>query len=235
MIGHQVEQCRLGPPIWILPASAPPLFFTGVSWSGGRVNLSKHEKICRHCNEPFFPELRNRTRQHFCYKPECRKARKVKSHQLWLTNNPDHFKGAANVLRVQRWREAHPRYWRRAKAKAKSGLLPAVSPVVPAKHHQPQAMPALQDGVPPLQDSIRCNPLINGLVAHVFGCTLQDSVEKVIPALIIRGMKLRTTMHGTETNRKKSAKYDAQKTRVSRKLAPAAGAGQTACPPSSAG
>lgn len=231
MIGHQVEQCRLGPPIWILPASAPPLFFTGVSWSGGRVNLSKHEKICRHCNEPFFPELRNRTRQHFCYKPECRKARKVKSHQLWLTNNPDHFKGAANVLRVQRWREAHPRYWRRAKAKAKSGLLPAVSPVAPAKHHQPQAMPALQDGVPPLQDSIRCNPLINGLVAHVFGCTLQDSVEKVISDLIIRGMDLRSRMHGAEKNRRKSAKYDAQKTQVSRKSAPATGAGQLACSP----
>ena len=231
MIGHQVEQCRLGPPIWILPASAPPLFFTGVSWSGGRVNLSKHEKICRHCNEPFFPELRNRTRQHYCYKPECRKARKVKSHQLWLANNPDHFKGAANVLRVQRWREAHPGYWRRAKAKAKSGLPPAVSPVAPAKHHQPQAMPALQDGVPPLQDSIRCNPLIIGLVAHVFGCTLQDSVEKVIGELIIRGMELRARMHGAKTISRKSAKYDAQKTRASRKPAPATGAGQLACSP----
>ena len=172
-MGTRARNAELGRQFGILPASAAPLFFTGVRWSGGRVNLSKHEKICRHCNEPFFPELRNRTRQHFCYKPECRKARKVKSHQLWLANNPDHFKGAANVLRMQRWREAHPGYSRRAKAK--SGLLPAVSPVAPAKHHQPQAMPALQDGVPPLQDSIRCNPLIIALVAHVFGCTLQDS------------------------------------------------------------
>jgi hypothetical protein len=190
------------------------------------VNLSKHEKICRHCNEPFFPELRNRTRQHFCYKPECRKARKVKSHQLWLANNPDHFKGAANVLRVQRWREAHPGYWRRAKAKAKSGLLPAVSPVAPAKHHQPQAMPALQDGVPPLQDSITRNPLILGLVAHVFGCTLQDCVEKMIPELIIRGMEIRAMMDGAKTIRRKSAKHDAQNTYAR----PQAGAGHRRWP-----
>lgn len=228
-MGTRSRNAELGRQFGILPASAAPLFFTGVRWSGGRVNLSKHEKICRHCNEPFFPELRNRTRQHFCYKPECRKARKVKSHQLWLANNPDHFKGAANVLRVQRWREAHPGYSRRAKAK--SGLLPAVSPVAPAKHHQPQAMPALQDGVPPLQDSIRRNPLIVGLVAHVFGCTLQDSVEKVIGELIIRGMELRARMHGAKTISRKSAKYDAQKTRASRKPAPVTGAGQMACSP----
>jgi hypothetical protein len=132
-------------------------------------------------------------------------------------------------LRVQRWREAHPGYSRRAKAK--SGLLPAVSPVAPAKHHQPQAMPALQDGVPPLQDSIRRNPLIVGLVAHVFGCTLQDSVEKVIGELIIRGMELRARMHGAKTISRKSAKYDAQKTRASRKPAPVTGAGQLACSP----
>src|SRR5436190_3767521 len=33
-----------------------------------------------------------RKRQHFCYKPVCRKARKVKSHQLSLGKNPSHFK-----------------------------------------------------------------------------------------------------------------------------------------------
>ena len=230
-MGTRSRNAGLGRQFEILPAAAPPLFFTGVRWSGGRVSLSKYEKICRHCNEPFFPELRNRTRQHFCYKPECRKARKVKSHQLWLANNPDHFKGAANVLRVQRWREAHPGYWRRVKAKAKSGLLPDVSPVTRSKNHHPQSMPALQDHVLPLQDSIRRNPLIVGLVAHVFGCTLQDSVEKVIGELIIRGMELRARMHGAKTISRKSAKYDAQKTRASRKPAPVTGAGQMACSP----
>jgi len=185
------------------------------------VSLSKHEKICVHCNQPFFPELRNRTRQQFCNKPECRRARKARSHQLWLVKNPDHFKGAANVLRVQRWREAHPGYWRRVKPKAKSGELPAVSPAAPPRNHRPQSVPALQDDVLLLQDSIRRNPLIIGLIAHVFGCTLQDSVEKVIGELIIRGMELRTTMHGTQTNRKKSVKHDERNTFASRLPAPA--------------
>ena len=185
------------------------------------MTLSKHEKICIHCNQPFFPELRNRNRQQFCCKPECRKARKTRSHQLWLVKNPDHYKGAANVLRVQRWREAHPGYWRRVKPKAKSGELPAVSPVAPPKNHSPQLVPALQDDVLPLQDSIRRNPLIIGLVAHVFGCTLQDSVEKVIGELIIRGVELRTTMHGTQTNRKKSVNHDERNTFASRLPAPA--------------
>jgi len=142
------------------------------------------------------------------------------SHQLWLAKNPDHYKGAANVLRVQRWREAHPEYWRRVKPKAKAGELPAVSLVAPPENHRPQSVPALQDDVLPLQDSIRRNPLIIGLVAHVFGCTLQDSVEKVIGELIIRGMELRTPVHGTQKNRKKSVKHDAQNTFASRLPAP---------------
>jgi predicted alpha/beta hydrolase family esterase len=132
---------------------------------------------------------------------------------------------------VQRWREAHPGYWQRVKAKAKSGLLLDVSPVTRSKKHHPQSMPALQDRVLPLQDSIRRNPLIVGLVAHVFGCALQDSVEKVIGELIIRGMELRARMHGAKTISRKSAKYDAQKTRASRKPAPVTGAGQMACTP----
>ena len=30
-------------------------------------------------------------------------------------DNRDYFRGQDNVLRVQHWREAHPRYWRRSK------------------------------------------------------------------------------------------------------------------------
>jgi hypothetical protein len=72
-------------------------------------------------------------------------------------------------------------------------------------------------------------------MAHVFGCTLQDCVEKIIPALIIKGMEIRTLMDGAKTICRKSAKYDTQKTRASRKPAPATGAGQLACSPPGAG
>ena len=51
-------------------------------------------------------------------KPGCRKASKADSQRRWLQKpeNRDYFRGPEHVQRVQRWREAHPGYWRRAKA-----------------------------------------------------------------------------------------------------------------------
>jgi hypothetical protein len=67
--------------------------------------------------------------------------------------------------------------------------------------------------------------LILGLIAHVFGCTLQDCVEKIIPALIIKGMEIRNMMGGAKTICRKSATHDAQNTYARRKPAPTTGAG----------
>ena len=195
------------------------------------MNLSKHEKTCRHCGQPFRPDLRNRARQHYCYKAACRKARKDRSHRIWRAKNPDHFKGEWNVDHVRQWRALHPGYWRRSKTRSKRARPERGAVQLPAKNHQPDPALPLQDGVPPLQDSITRNPLILGLIAHVFGCTLQDCVEKIIPELIVKGLEIRTLMDGAKTICRKSAKYDAQKTRASRKLAPATGAGQLACSP----
>ena len=185
------------------------------------MNLSKHEKICRHCGQLFRPDLRNRARQNYCYKPACRKARKDRSHRHWRTKPPDHFKGEWNVDRVRQWRDLHPGYWRRSKAKPKDNNGPAL-----AKNHQAIAAP-LQDGTLPLQDSLTHNPLILGLAAHVFGCTLQDCVEKVIPELIIKGMEIRALMDGAKTIYRKSAKHDAQNTYASRQSPPPRGARQS--------
>ena len=188
------------------------------------MNLSKHEKICRHCGQPFRPDLRNRARQHYCYKPACRKARKDRSHRIWRAKNPDHFKGEWNVDHVRQWRALHPGYWRRSKARSKPVRPERGAVQLPAKNHQLD--PAL-----PLQDSITRNPLILGLMAHVFGCTLQDCVEKIIPALIIKGMEIRALMDGAKTICRKSTNHDAQNTSARRKPAPATGAGQLACSP----
>lgn len=67
--------------------------------------------------------------------------------------------------------------------------------------------------------------MILGLITHVFGCTLQDCVEKIIPELIIKGMEIRAMMDGAKTIRRKSAKHDAQNSYARRKPAPATGAG----------
>jgi len=62
-----------------------------VWWPGESIKVRENLPALQ---RTILPELRNRTRQHFCYKPECRKARKVKSHQLWLANNPTISRGS---------------------------------------------------------------------------------------------------------------------------------------------
>mgnify|MGYP007097270666 CR=1 FL=1 len=70
-------------------------------------------KKCRHCNQLFVPDARNRSRQRYCTKPECRKASKAAAQRRWLSKdgNGDHFRGPSEVDRVRRWRQAqaaHP-------------------------------------------------------------------------------------------------------------------------------
>ena len=97
------------------------------------MNLSKHEKTCRHCGQPFRPDLRNRARQHYCYKAACRKARKDRSHRIWRAKNPDHFKGEWNVDHVRQWRALHPGYWRRSKTRSKRARPERGAVQLPAK------------------------------------------------------------------------------------------------------
>ena len=74
----------------------------------------RRRRKCRHCHELFRPDARNVRHQKYCSKAPCRKASKAASQRRWLNKkeNKNHFRGAANVLRVQIWRQAHPRYWR---------------------------------------------------------------------------------------------------------------------------
>ncbi len=143
----------------------------------------EQERICYHCKAPFTPDPRNRTRQRFCRKPECRKAQKIRSQQIWLAKHPHYFRGSASLERVRNWRRAHPGY--ASRAKSTSGTSSKRAP--------------LKD---PLQDSVTRNPLIIGLIADLYGCALQDSIEKRIALLIMKGMKLQLALAGSETNRR---------------------------------
>jgi len=59
-------------------------------------------------------DARNFRRQGYCDKPGCRKASKADSQRRWLQKeeNRGYFSGPEHVQRVQRWRAAHPGYWR---------------------------------------------------------------------------------------------------------------------------
>ena len=177
------------------------------------MSLAVCERICQHCNQIFFPDGRNRHRQRFCQKPECRKASQAVSQAKWLAQNPDYFHGAEHVKRVQKWRQAHPGYARRQASPPLPAPIPAkpLEPqVVVEKPPLPSSAP-LQEACLPLQDFIISKPLIIGLLAHQFDCTLQEDIEYAARQLIGKGMAILGTTPGTQMNLKRQT-YDAKET-----------------------
>jgi hypothetical protein len=140
---------------------------------------------CLHCAEFFVPDPRNRGRQCYCVKPECAKASKTASQRAWRQKpeNAEYFRGAANVARVQAWRQAHPGYWRR-KGPQGSHALQEIS------HSQPadSATPTVQDDGVALQDLVRSQPpVLVGLVAQFTGSALQEDIAAMLQTLHSRG------------------------------------------------
>lgn len=129
---------------------------------------------CLNCNEKQPCEPRKRGHQHYCSKPDCRRASKAASQRQWLSRpeNQDYFRGADNCERVRKWRLAHPGY-RRDKLSASDSVLQEIS--------NPQA---IENGlVAPLgvsnalQDLCITQPAIFvGLISVLTGHVLQDDL-----------------------------------------------------------
>lgn len=138
--------------------------------------IRTRRRRCRHCSELFFPDPRNRTRQRYCARPECRKASKTASQRKWVKKNPDYFRDPVHVERVRQWRANHPGYARIKKKALQDSLCEnidkkrVVKPTLTTK--------ALQD---PL---LAQNPVLIGLIANLTGSALQDDI-----AVSIRGMQ----------------------------------------------
>jgi hypothetical protein len=68
-------------------------------------------KKCRHCHILFVPDPRNRDRQKYCHRPECRKASKAASQKngSQKPDNRDYFRGSgecatgSTLARRQPW------------------------------------------------------------------------------------------------------------------------------------
>ena len=132
-------------------------------------------KKCPHCQQLFTSDARNTNRQRYCSKPGCRKQSKADSQRRWLQKpeNRNYFRGAEHVQRVQRWRAAHPGYWRRSNHRHVALQDPLI--VQPAvnianKHQAPKAA---------LQDLLILQPAVMvGLIAQLTGCALQDDIAR---------------------------------------------------------
>jgi hypothetical protein len=133
----------------------------------------KRNKCC-HCHQLFVPDARNRSRQRYCTKPDCRKASKTDSQKRWCQKpeNIDYFRGPENVARVQQWRKANPGYWRRKPKTSGDALQDPLNrqPVEKTVNNPDFAKHALQDLL------TRQPSVLIGIIAQLTGYALQDDI-----------------------------------------------------------
>lgn len=133
---------------------------------------------CRHCQRLFIPDHRNRDRQRYCKKDECRKASKTASQKKWWNKpeNRDYFRNALNVQRVREWREQHPGYSKRKRPDKGTALQDPLTlqPTVNNQDKHQTASNALQDVLK------RQQSVIAGLISNFIGSALQDDIVETL-------------------------------------------------------
>lgn len=134
---------------------------------------------CAHCGQAFVIDPRVGSRHRFCPKPECHRASHSIAQKKWLQKNggKDYFSGATSLSRVRDWRQKHPQYWRK-KTDQENGVSGAIISKKLATVLRYVA----------LQDTIDTNLALKiGIVSHLTGSALQDTIAKEIRRLMLRG------------------------------------------------
>lgn len=156
---------------------------------------SKSTFKCLHCNEQHSSDPRNRARQCFCGKPDCRRASKAASQRRWLSRaeNQNYFRGAENCERVRQWRLAHPGYWRNKRPAPESTLQDLLIPQVAEK--QSLEPPGISVA---LQDLCISQPaLLVGLISVMTGHALQEDIAESARAFLNRGRDILRMVPGS--------------------------------------
>jgi hypothetical protein len=133
------------------------------------------KKKCRHCRKLFIPDPRNRSRQKYCDKDQCRKASKSASQKKWLNKpeNRDYFRGPDHVKRVQDWRKQNPGYWKPIHDIALQDSLKRQ----PTEKNKDKC--DFKDTA--LQDLLNIQPtVIIGLISNFIGSALQDDIAATL-------------------------------------------------------
>ena len=144
----------------------------------------KSRRKCRNCKDQFQPDYRNRKRQKFCSKPECKKASRAETQRRWRRKpeNRDYY-----IERVRAWREANPGYWRRKVA------LQDICTVERSENKEETAVITAQnpENITPLQDTwILQHPFMVGFLANLTGHTLLDDIARSASHLIQLGLDI---------------------------------------------
>jgi hypothetical protein len=146
---------------------------------------SKTTFKCLHCNEKHPCDPRNRGRQRYCSKPDCRQVSKAASQRQWVSRaeNQNYFRGVENCERVRQWRLANPGYWRNKRSACQSALQ---DPLIP-QNAENQAFASSVVSVA-LQDLCISQPaLLVGLISVVTGHALQEDIAASARSFVNRG------------------------------------------------
>ena len=172
---------------------------------------------CLCCQELLVADRRNRGRQKFCAKPECRKASKRHSQARWLSHpeNQNHFRDPSHCERVREWRARNPGYWKRNPRKQSRTLQdPCLAQRVDSKAVATQEPEDLLSRT--LQDLCRQQiPLFVGLVAQLVDSPLQDDIANHLRALVARGCDLLGMSSGS-TRTQNPYRHDIQNSSTTR-------------------
>ena len=149
------------------------------------------QRKCLSCGQFFDVNRRSGERHRYCCAAPCRRASKSASQASWLaqSQNTDYFCGPVQVARVQAWRACHPGYSRgrqRAPCALQDSLFAQIPDLVGESGNRAEGLGPPE--VVALQDSINAlSPALTGLIAHLFGLTLQDSIAATIRRLVQLG------------------------------------------------
>jgi len=131
---------------------------------------------CKHCKRLFF-----------------RKASKASSQKRWLQKpeNQDYFSGPDNVERVQRWRKAHPGYWRRKQKNTSHALQDPLNQQLTENNDNKDDFMSHA-----LQDSLTLQPtVLVGLIAQLTGYALQEDIAMAARRMQQLGNDILNTQH----------------------------------------
>lgn len=143
---------------------------------------------CLQCKEFDQADYRNRGRQRYCSKAECRQAAKAQSQRRWLgkPENENYFRGPENTRRVREWRKAHPGYWRNKKSAGDEALQEACS----AQEAEGKQV-AQNRARPALQDAWLMQPaVLVGLISTMTGSALQEDIARSARGFLVRGQDI---------------------------------------------
>jgi hypothetical protein len=146
------------------------------------------QRKCLHCGEFYQPDRRNLRHQRYCAKPECRKRSKAESQRRWLQRpqNQSYFRGPENCQRVKAWRQRHPGYWRKKKARPPAPLQEVCNTQGP----KPQEV-SPSSGPDALQDLFAMQPaMVVGLISMMTGSTLQEDIALTTRLLLRKGQDI---------------------------------------------